>query len=56
MQKKTEKTTALKRLMDSRLLWAVVSVLLSLLIWIYYGENYGTEITQTFSGVEVTYA
>ncbi len=55
MQKKTEKTTALKRLMDSRLLWAVVSVLLSLLIWIYYGENYGTEITQTFSGVEVTY-
>ena len=55
MQKKTEKTTAIKRLVDSRLLWALVSVLLSLLIWIYYGENYGTEITQTFSGVEVTY-
>ena len=56
MRKQNEaKTKTGKRLLDSRLLWAVVSVMLSLLIWVYYGSNFGTEITTTFSGVEITY-
>ncbi|MGM9615651.1 MAG: YbbR-like domain-containing protein [Oscillospiraceae bacterium] len=56
MRKTTEtKTSAKKRLQDSRIFWAVLSVFLSLIIWVYYGSNYGTEMTRTFSGVEVTY-
>lgn len=55
MRKTTETKTSAKRLADSRIFWAVLSVFLSLIIWIYYGSNYGTEMTRTFSGVEVTY-
>ena len=54
MQKKTETKTN-RSLWDNTVLWAVVSVLLSILIWIYYGNNFGTEMTRTFYGVEVTY-
>lgn len=55
MQKKNETTKKTKGLMDSRVFWAVLSLFLALLIWVYYGSNYGTEITRTFPGVEVTY-
>lgn len=55
MRKTTETKTSAKRLTDSRIFWAVLSVFLSLIIWVYYGSNYGTEMTRTFSGVEVTY-
>lgn len=55
MRKTTETKTSAKRLADSRIFWAVLSVFLSLIIWVYYGSNYGTEMTRTFSGVEVTY-
>ena len=55
MQKKTEKT-ATKTLKDSRLFWAILSVALALVLWVYYAMNFGSEITRTFYGVEVTYA
>ena len=54
MQKKTETKTT-RSLLDSSLFWAVMSLFLALLIWVYYVSNYGTEITRTFYGVEVTY-
>ena len=34
----------------------LLSVLLALVIWVYYGLNFGTEMTKTFYGVEVTYS
>ena len=55
MQKKTEKTAKTNALKDSSLFWAIVSVVLSVFIWAYYSSNFGTEITRTFPGVEVTY-
>ena len=55
MQTKNETTKKTKGLADSRVFWAILSLFLALLIWAYYGSNYGTEITRTFSGVEVTY-
>lgn len=55
MRKTTETKKSTKRLTDSRFFWAVLSVLLAVMIWAYYGANYGTEMTRTFSGVEVTY-
>ncbi len=55
MQKTNEKKTKIKSLWDNRLFWAILSVFLSLLIWAYYSSNFGTEITRTFPGVEVTY-
>jgi YbbR domain-containing protein len=49
MRKNDEKWT------DSRLLWTVVSLFLAVIIWVYYGSNFGTEQTTTFYGVEVVY-
>lgn len=54
MQKKTE-TKANRSLVDNSVFWAVLSVLLALLIWMYYSANFGTEMTRTFYGVEITY-
>ena len=54
MQNKSETNTSSK-LTDSRVFWALLSVFIALLIWVYYGSNYGTEMTRTFTGVEVTY-
>ncbi len=54
MQTKNETKTS-KSLWDNTVFWAVASVLIALLIWIYYGNNFGTEMTRTFYGVEVTY-
>jgi YbbR domain-containing protein len=50
MRKNGEKWT------DSRLLWAVLSLFLAVIIWVYYGSNFGTEQTTTFYGVEVVYS
>jgi len=55
MQKMTEIKAKAKSLRESRLFWAVVSVVAATLIWAYYVSNYGTQITRTFYGVEVTY-
>lgn len=56
MQNTNETKKTNKRLSDSRLLWMAVSVVLALVVWVYYGTNYGEDITRTFYGVEVTYS
>jgi YbbR domain-containing protein len=55
MQKKTEIYDGSQKLSDSHLLWAVVSLLVAVVIWVYYGLNFSTAQTMTFYGVEVTY-
>ena len=55
MQKKNETKKSSDSLKNSNILWGIVSVVLAILIWIYYGNNFGTEMTRTFYGVEVSY-
>ena len=55
MQKKTEAQAKTKKITDSKAFWAVLSLVLSVFIWIYYSANYATEMTTTFYGVEVVY-
>lgn len=55
MQKKTETKAKTKSLRDSKLFWAFVSLAAATMIWAFYVSNYGTQITRTFYGVEVTY-
>lgn len=55
MQKKNETKANSKSIRDNRIFWAILSIFLATLIWVYYVSNYGTEITRTFYGVEVTY-
>lgn len=56
MQKKNETRSENKKLTDSRLFWAILSVVLALVLWVYYAMNFGTEVTTPFYGVEVTYS
>ena len=44
------------KITDSRLFWAILSLALAVILWIYYGMNFGADVTRTFYGVEVTYA
>ena len=53
MQNKME--TGVKRIINSRVFWAVLSLCAALLIWTYYTSNYGEAQTTTFYGVEVSY-
>lgn len=55
MQMKNETRNQNKSFKDSRLFWMAVSVVLALVLWVYYAMNFGSEITATFYGVEVTY-
>ena len=54
MQNNTGTGNAYK-LKDSRIFWAVLSVIAALLIWVYYTMNYAQEETRVFYGVEVSY-
>lgn len=55
MQKNT--TSGKKsKISDSRLFWAMLSLLTAFLIWIYYTSNYATSMTNTFYNVEVIYS
>lgn len=45
----------IKKLLDSRLFWAAVSLCAALVIWVYYTSNYGVTQTRVFYGVEVTF-
>ena len=56
MQKKNSTDGTLSKFKDSRILWALLSVLAAFLIWVYYTSNYGEDIEKTFYGVEVTYS
>ena len=50
--KKNEKLPAL---WDSRVLWVIVSLLLSFVIWVYYASTEDTGIERIFTGVPVTF-
>ena len=54
MQNNTE-THKVGKLTDSRIFWAVLSVILALFIWVYYISNYAEEQERTFYGVEISY-
>ncbi len=54
MQNKTG-TNGLAKLKNSRIFWAVLSLCVALLIWVYYTSNYASEETRTFYGVEVSF-
>lgn len=54
MQKNT--TSGKNKFSDSRIFWALLSLLTAFLIWIYYTSNYATSMTNTFYNVEVTYS
>ena len=43
------------RLRDSRLLWALLSLCVALMIWVYYTSNFGVSETKTLYGVEVAF-
>ncbi len=49
------RTTDTRRLKDSRLFWAVLSVITALVLWVYYTANYAEEQERVFYGVEVVY-
>jgi len=49
-------TTLFNKLFQSKVFWAILSIVFSFLLWVYYTSNYGEEITRTFPGVEVTYS
>ena len=56
MQKKTSTNGTLSKVKDSRILWVFLSLLVAVLIWVYYTSNFGEDIEKTFYGVEVTYS
>ena len=39
----------------TKILWALLSVFLAFIFWVYYTANFGEEISATFYGVEVVY-
>lgn len=49
-------TTLFSKLVHSKVFWAILSIVLSFLLWVYYTSNYGEEITKVFSGIEVVYS
>ncbi len=53
---KTSRTTKKGGITGGSIVWAGVSLLVAVLIWVYYTSNYGESITRTFYGVEVTYS
>lgn len=49
------KTTKAHNLWDSKVLWAIVSLLLAFLIWAYIASTEDTNIERIFTGVPVTF-
>ncbi len=47
--------TGINKLLDSRLFWAVLSLCVALLGWLYYTSNWTVSKTKTFYGVEVAF-
>ncbi|MCD7845902.1 MAG: hypothetical protein LUG57_08675 [Oscillospiraceae bacterium] len=52
-KKETNKKTG--GLRGSNIFWAILSLLIAVVVWVYYTSNYSSAITRTFYGVEVTY-
>lgn len=56
MQNKTKTSRSRNKLLDSRILWAALSLLAAFLIWVYYTTNFATSTTVPFYDVEVVYS
>ncbi len=52
---KNGQETAINKITNSKLFWIIVSVLASLLLWMYVPTTEGTEIEKTFSGIKVEF-
>ena len=51
----TKKTT-IRKIGDSKILWIIVSLALSFLLWVYVTVNEGEDYTQTFENIPVVYS
>ena len=47
--------TGISKILDSRLFWAILSLVAAVLVWLYYTSNYAVTKTRTFYGVEVAF-
>ena len=47
--------TGISKLLDSRIFWAVLSLCVALMGWLYYTSNWTVSKTKTFYGVEVAF-
>lgn len=50
-----DKRTTRRTILDSRIFWAIVSLLASVLLWVYVTTTQGDVIEQTFEGVSVVF-
>lgn len=48
--------TTIKKLVNTRIFWIIVSLLLSVILWCYVTIDVGAEIDETFKGVEVVFS
>lgn len=48
--------TTIKKLVNTRIFWIIVSLLLSVILWSYVTINAGEGIDKTFKGIEVTFS
>lgn len=55
MQQNKYRKKWISELFERRIFWAILSVFVSVLIWVFYTTNYGGEETKTFYDVEVSY-
>jgi len=44
-----------KKIYDSKIVWMIVSLIISIIIWSYVSSQQSVEITRTFSGVDVEF-
>lgn len=51
-----DKNTSKSKVWDNKILWAVISVIASVLLWVYVTNTEGDQIQDTFNGVPVVYS
>ena len=56
MQNETKTNKSRTKLTDSRVFWAILSVMAAFLLWVYYTANFATSTTAMFYDVEVIYS
>lgn len=56
MQNETKTSRTSGKLPDSRILWALLSLLAAFLVWVYYTTNFATTTSMPFYDVEVVYS
>ena len=50
-----EKMAAVRRITDSRLFWAIISILISVFLWMYVTASQGEDYRRAFQGVKVEF-